>query len=123
MRIALFILLGAFACLSFVSNYTEKELVGTWVNTEYDSVEGVWGYSITFNPAHSFRQITFLDSSYDQDSIIYDGAYLLRNDSLFLTYLHPWENEACLITELTDKLLIFSNTLDKKEVSFQLTKK
>lgn len=110
-------------CLDFGSDYSEKELLGTWANTEYNIKEGVLGYSITFNPDYSFRQITFLDSTYDQDSIIYDGTYLLRNDSLFLTFQHPWGKEAYLITELTDQSLRFFGHIDKKEISYRLTKR
>ncbi len=123
MKRVLIILSGSLVCLSFVSAYTEKELLGTWQNTEYDIEKGVFGYSITFKADSTFKSITLLDSSYDQASIIYDGIYLIQRDSLFLTFQHPWGKEAFLITELTDNSLRFSGVIDNQEVSYQLTKK
>ena len=57
-------------------------LIGSWSCVSRDKYSPQ--YILSFNPDSTFKQIIYLDQSFDQDSLIFYGDYKIIDENLIL---------------------------------------
>jgi hypothetical protein len=106
----LFILVTIFA-LGYA--YPQKSIFGTW---DYIGKSDDFKYNtIVFKSDSTFNQIIHLDESFDQDTLIFEGRYTIRQDILEVIYKDSDERVKYRVKKLTRKklILLFNNEQEK----------